>query len=63
MICKIKGNKSGIDPIRFTTSVISRELIEQLKDENKPDLLVIWFQIEDPKKNTLFSTGSHADLF
>ncbi|MCK5370206.1 MAG: type II toxin-antitoxin system YafQ family toxin [Cyclobacteriaceae bacterium] len=29
----------------------------------KPDLLVIWFQIEEPKKITLVRIGSHADLF
>ena len=29
----------------------------------KPDLLVIWFQIEDPKKITLVRIGAHADLF
>ena len=29
----------------------------------KPDLLVIWFQIEKPKKITLVRIGSHSDLF
>ena len=29
----------------------------------KPDLLVIWFQIEEPKKITLVRIGSHSDLF
>lgn len=29
----------------------------------KPDLLVIWIQIEEPKKITLVRIGSHADLF
>ncbi len=29
----------------------------------KPDLLVIWFQIENPKKITLVRIGSHSDLF
>jgi len=29
----------------------------------KPDLLVIWFQMENPKKITLVRIGSHSDLF
>ena len=29
----------------------------------KPDLLIIWFQIEEPKKITLVRIGSHSDLF
>jgi len=29
----------------------------------KPNLLVIWFQIENPKKITLVRIGSHSDLF
>ena len=29
----------------------------------KPDLLIIWFQIESPKKITLIRIGSHSDLF
>jgi mRNA interferase YafQ len=29
----------------------------------KPDLLIIWFQIEDPKTIRLVRIGSHSDLF
>lgn len=29
----------------------------------KPDLLIIWFQIEDPKTITLVRIGSHSNLF
>lgn len=29
----------------------------------KPDLLVIWFQIERPKSIRLVRLGSHSDLF
>ena len=29
----------------------------------KPDLLIIWFQIEHPKEIKLIRLGSHADLF
>lgn len=29
----------------------------------KPDLLVIWLQLENPKKITLVRIGSHSDLF
>lgn len=29
----------------------------------KPDLLIIWFQIESPKKITLINIGSHSNLF
>ncbi len=29
----------------------------------KPDLLIIWFQIEKPKTITLVRIGSHSDLF
>jgi mRNA interferase YafQ len=29
----------------------------------KPDLLIIWFQIEDPKTIKLIRIGSHSDLF
>ncbi len=29
----------------------------------KPDLLIIWFQIEKPKQITLINIGSHSDLF
>lgn len=29
----------------------------------KPDLLIIWFQVEDPKTIKLIRIGTHADLF
>lgn len=29
----------------------------------KPDLLIIWFQIENPKEITLIRIGSHSELF
>lgn len=29
----------------------------------KPDLLIIWFQIENPKTIKLIRIGSHSDLF
>ena len=29
----------------------------------KPDLLIIWIQIEDPKTIKLVRLGSHSDLF
>lgn len=29
----------------------------------KPDLLIIWFQIESPKSIRLVRLGSHSDLF
>ncbi len=29
----------------------------------KPDLLIIWIQIEDPKTINLVRIGSHSDLF
>jgi len=29
----------------------------------KPDLLIIWIQIESPKVITLIRIGSHSDLF
>jgi len=29
----------------------------------KPDLLIIWFQIENPKKINLIRIGTHSDLF
>ncbi len=29
----------------------------------KPDLLIIWFQIENPKEIKLIRVGSHSDLF
>jgi len=29
----------------------------------KPDLLIIWFQIEEDKSITLIRIGSHSDLF
>lgn len=29
----------------------------------KPDLLIIWFQIESPKTIRLIRVGSHSDLF
>jgi len=29
----------------------------------KPDLLIIWFQIESPKEIKLIRVGSHSDLF
>ncbi len=29
----------------------------------KPDLLIIWIQIENPDKITLVRIGSHSDLF
>jgi len=29
----------------------------------KPDLLIVWFQIENPKTINLIRTGTHSDLF
>lgn len=29
----------------------------------KPDLLIIWFQIENPKTINLIRIGTHSDLF
>jgi len=29
----------------------------------KPDLLIIWFQVENPKTIKLIRIGSHSDLF
>ncbi len=29
----------------------------------KPDLLIIWFQIEKPKTITLIRIGTHSELF
>ncbi|HET7361374.1 MAG TPA: type II toxin-antitoxin system YafQ family toxin [Salinimicrobium sp.] len=36
---------------------------DHLEAHIKPDLLIIWIQIESPKKITLVRIGTHSELF
>ncbi|MCZ4318222.1 MULTISPECIES: type II toxin-antitoxin system RelE/ParE family toxin [Aequorivita] len=60
-LLEIKGVK-GIPP-----TMKPHKLKGKYKDDwechLKPDLLIIWFQIESPKTIKLIRIGSHSDLF
>lgn len=62
-LCKIQT--AGVDGV--PASMKPHKLIGNYKDNwechLKPDLLIIWIQIENPKTVRLVRIGSHSDLF
>lgn len=60
-ILKEKG-ASGI-PIKMKPHQLKGNYKNHWECHIKPDLLIIWFQIEDPQTIKLVRIGSHSDLF
>lgn len=60
-ILKDKG-VNGI-PATMKPHRLSGDYKENWECHIRPDLLIIWFQIEDPKTIKLIRIGSHPDLF
>jgi len=60
-VLETKGVK-GI-PKSMRPHKLKGEYLSNWECHIKPDLLIIWFQIEDPKTIKLIRIGSHSDLF
>ncbi len=60
-ILQIKG-VNGV-PIEMNPHKLKGIYKENWECHIKPDLLIIWFQIETPKTIKLIRIGSHSDLF
>ncbi len=60
-ILKVSG-VNGI-PVKMKPHKLKGEYIGDWECHIKPDLLIIWFQIESPKIIKLIRIGSHSDLF
>jgi mRNA interferase YafQ len=60
-ILKEKG-VSGI-PQKMKPHPLKGNYKDCLECHIKPDLLIIWIQVENPKEITLVRIGSHAELF
>ncbi|MFK5982764.1 MAG: type II toxin-antitoxin system YafQ family toxin [Flavobacteriaceae bacterium] len=60
-VLKKKGVK-GI-PLKMKSHQLKGNYKDNWECHIKPDLLIIWFQIEDPKTIKLIRIGSHSDLF
>ena len=56
-----KGAKSV--PVKMRHHRLKGNYKDNWECHIKPDLWIIWFQIEEPKKITLVRIGSHSDLF
>ncbi len=50
-------------PAKMKVHTLKGEYKDNWECHVKPDLLVIWIQIEEPKKITLVRIGLHAELF
>ncbi len=50
-------------PIQMKPHKIKGKYKDDWECHIKPDLLIIWFQIESPKTIKLIRIGSHSDLF
>ena len=61
IILKFKGVE-GIN-ITMKPHKLKGNYINNWECHIKPDLLIIWFQIESPKIIKLIRIGSHSDLF
>ena len=57
--------EAGIDgiPVNMGPHKISANYKDNLEYHLRPDLLIIWFQIERPKTIKLIRIGSYCDLF
>ncbi len=60
-VLKEKGVK-GI-PLKMKPHQLKGNYKDNWECHINPDLLIIWFQIEDPKTIKLIRIGSHSDLF
>lgn len=58
MIDGVKGIPKGMKPHKLTGNYKNN-----WECHIKPDLLIIWIQIESPKLIKLVRIGSHSDLF
>ncbi len=58
---KVKGVE-GI-PIQMKPNRLKGNYKNNWECHIKPDLLIIWIQIESPNEITLIRLGSHSDLF
>lgn len=58
-------NEKGVDgvPKKMRPHKLKGNYDDNWECHIKPDLLIIWFQIESPKKIKLIRLGSHSDLF
>lgn len=56
---------SGVDgvPIKMKPHKLLGEYKDNWECHIKPDLLIIWIQIEEPNIIKLIRIGSHSDLF
>ncbi len=61
VILKVKG-VDGIN-IKMKPHKLKGNYKNSWECHIKPDLLIIWFQIESPKIIKLIRIGSHSDLF
>ncbi|MCD6543187.1 MAG: type II toxin-antitoxin system YafQ family toxin [Flavobacteriaceae bacterium] len=61
IILKMNG-VNGIHP-KMNPHELKGIYIDYWECHIKPDLLIIWFQIENPKTIKLIRLGSHSDLF
>lgn len=57
--------EKGVDgiPIKMKPHKLKGNFKDNWECHIKPDLLIIWFQIEKPKKINLIRLGSHSELF
>lgn len=57
--------KKGIDgiPLKMKLHKLRGVYKNDWECHIKPDLLIIWFQIEKPKTITLIRIGTHSELF
>jgi mRNA interferase YafQ len=60
-ILKMKG-VTGL-PVKMKAHKLSGNYKKNWECHIKPDLLIIWIQIESPKIIKLVRLGSHSDLF
>jgi len=64
LILKILENEGfGGIPVSMKPHKLKDQYIDDRECHIKPDLLIIWFQVESPKIINLIRIGSHSDLF
>ncbi|NEN23723.1 type II toxin-antitoxin system YafQ family toxin [Cryomorpha ignava] len=63
-ILKILKEKGAVGiPVNMKPHRLSGGYKNSWECHIRPDLLIIWFQIEDPQTIKLIRIGSHSDLF
>ncbi len=50
-------------PLKMKPHKLKVDFADNWECHIKPDLLIIWIQIENPKEIKLVRVGSHSDLF